>query len=153
MNKGFTLIEVMVSIAILAILSSLFISTNAWFERIETRIAMQTIQADLLLAQKSAFDEYEWVSICPSKNGHTCDATWGSSYMVFYRETKKPIWHRILNKNIQIIYQGFPSNTQIDYQPSNEQISNGTLIIAYRSRSYYRLIFNQAGRIRIESVQ
>lgn len=151
MSSGFSFIECMVTISIMAILGSFAFSALSWHHRIQAKIAAEMLMSDLILAQQKSQSSRKNIILCPMNQENTCDSTWKNTYQLYEKTTGKILYQQKLNPKIQITYQGFPNHHQIDFQPYYPQISNGTFHITYDSKAYYQIILNQAGNVKMLS--
>ena len=83
-SKGFTLIELMVTVAIAAVLLTLGVPS---FTKLMTKNQLsgeiQTLQGTINFARSEAIKRSTWVSICKSNNQSTCGGTWSDGWIVF----------------------------------------------------------------------
>ncbi|WP_456405196.1 GspH/FimT family pseudopilin [Thiolapillus sp.] len=90
--KGFTLVEVVVTVAVVGILASLAIPA---FESIRARNAMagsvNLFLAQAHLARSTAVTREKHITLCPTQNGSECHAdhqSWQGGYLVFEDSNK-----------------------------------------------------------------
>ena len=85
-NRGFTLIELMVAIAILAICATLATpAMGSLLERQRASAAMGALRTQMQLARMAAITHRQPAVLCPSVDGIACDETvdWSGGWMVF----------------------------------------------------------------------
>ena len=146
--KGFTLIEVLVSLFILAILSlsavNLFTKHQAGLEP-----AFELYQ-DLHLAQSEAIARQRPVTLCPTDDSHQCINQWTKHYTIFFTQDGKtiPVKHHTLNCD-RLIGQT-TLNQPITFSPAGHCLQQGTLTV-YKNKSFTQLIFLRSGRVRMTS--
>lgn len=84
--KGFTLIEAMITVAVLAIISAIAApSLTPIIDSNRASSAATSIQGAILFARSEAIKRNEEVSVCPSTNQSTCsDSTdWQTGWIVY----------------------------------------------------------------------
>ena len=85
-NYGFTIIELLVTVAILAILSAIAIpSFNELIDSNARRTQLASIGGDLRHARGEALGKRQEVVICSSANGTTCSGNtdWSNGWIIF----------------------------------------------------------------------
>ena len=85
-ERGFTLIELMVTIAIAVILTGLAASPmSKMFASNRVQTEASSFVSDLMLARAEAVKRGQGVSLCPSSNGTTClgTNTWNSGWIIY----------------------------------------------------------------------
>ncbi|WP_457674904.1 GspH/FimT family pseudopilin [Thiolapillus sp.] len=90
--RGFTLVELLVAVAVMAILTSLAIPA---FSHMKARNAMagsvNLFLAQLYLARSTAIARETHITLCPSADGSSCDddhQNWQSGYLIFENPNK-----------------------------------------------------------------
>ncbi len=82
-NKGFTLVELMVTIAIASILLVVGVpSLNTLYETTRTNQSIKKIETIIAYARNQALSYNRTVSLCPNSN-NDCGANWKSGIQVF----------------------------------------------------------------------
>ncbi|MGY0556390.1 GspH/FimT family pseudopilin [Lysobacter sp. A421] len=83
-NRGFTLIELMVTIVVLAILLTIGLPSFQGTLR-SNRVATTTNEmvASLALARSEAIKGSQGAGMCASKDGGACDGTWNDGWIVW----------------------------------------------------------------------
>lgn len=107
---GFTLIEMMVAVAIMGILTSAFVSMGNLVREYRVGYVGQRLYNALLLARSEAIKRSAVVSVCKSRNGASCatgaGAGWEAGWLVFVDVNG----NRVVEGNDRIIrvYNGIP---------------------------------------------
>ncbi|MBD8898103.1 GspH/FimT family pseudopilin [Rhodanobacter sp. DHG33] len=86
-NQGFTLIELMVTLVILAVLTMIALpSFRDTIRRSQVSASSNALLADISYARSEAIDRGQVVTMCPSTTGSACTTsgtTWGTGWMVY----------------------------------------------------------------------
>ena len=160
-SKGFTLIELLFAVAILTIILSLVIPS---MERLrlfsQSAAATQQLMAILNFSRQQSVTYKTSVSICPTKNSHTCSNNWRDSLMVFndknssgLRDTGENIlkYTDIVEEGEKLVWKGSGSRRYIRYKFSGEtRNQNGRL--SYCSKNNHvvaQIIIYHTGRARV----
>lgn len=87
MTRGFTLVELMVTLAVLAILTMVSVpSFRDTIRRSRVTAASNALLADLHYARAEAINRGQLVSLCPSSNGSSCTAggtSWEAGWLIY----------------------------------------------------------------------
>lgn len=82
--RGFTLVELMVTIAIVAILAAIaFPSFQATIRSNRLATSSNELLATIALARSEALRSARGAGICPSEDGATCSADWNDGWIVW----------------------------------------------------------------------
>ncbi len=83
-NRGFTLVELMVTVAIVAILAAIaFPSFEATMRSNRVATATNELQASISLARSEAMRNPNGAAICTSRAGTACDGEWSDGWLVW----------------------------------------------------------------------
>lgn len=169
-NTGFTLIEILVTIAIVGIVASFAIpSFNNLIVSNRNTTAANELMANLLLAKSEALKRSSNVTLCPSADQSTCSGSsdYSTGWIVFLdcndnNSTNDAVANCGPNNREEIIKvrEGFDSmfinnasDTKITFQFSGRTGGNSTFNIGKdASNVKKRIVINPVGRVRATSV-
>ena len=110
--KGFTLVELMVSITILAILTAIVIPNfNEFVIKIRVDNEISQLHRLLLVARNSAINANQNVTVCPLDIDSNCTSDWKKEIIVFIDGNKDDIFNADLN---EVIIRMKPASKSID---------------------------------------
>jgi len=158
-NNGFTLLELIISLAIMAILLGLAISLNSHLIAYYRRdVAAKTLLSALNAARSAAMSRGRVVTLCPSEDRKTCDGDWSHRLLVFIDTaatgevvSDDAILH-VYNKlaHGQLELHAFPTSRYFRFAPNSfSDNQNGRFTFCYKGKGW-QLIVNRLGRIRLE---
>ncbi len=84
-NRGFTLIEMMITIVLIAIMVNLVVPMGQVAEKFKLDYVNQRIYSSAVLARSEAIKRAVTVSVCRSTTGNSCQAgtNWADGWVVF----------------------------------------------------------------------
>ncbi len=84
-NNGFTLIELMITIVLMAIMVSMVLPLGQVAEGFKLDYLNQRIYSSAILARSEAIKRSETVSLCRSTSGTACNegANWADGWIIF----------------------------------------------------------------------
>lgn len=98
-SKGFTLVELLVSIAILAIITMLAIpSMSEYIVEMRVDNEISELHRLILTARNTAISSGKNVTVCPL-SGTTCGANWQGEISVFTNDTNSLVDNRVFNND------------------------------------------------------
>lgn len=154
LNKGFTLIELMVAITIISIVSAYAVPS---FQQsmVNNRLIgeVNNMYSMLSLARTEALRRNDYVSICPF-NGTSCNGTDFTNGSVVYLDTTNAALATIPSKSSIIRYfDKFPNSsdkgkgiTKFTFSPTGA-VRTGTILICNPGFNSYSIIVNGDGSI------
>ncbi len=132
-THGFSLIELMVVIAIAAIISGLAApSFSRMLNSNRIQSAASALQGDMMYARTEAVKRGMWVSMCPSANQSTCDASsnaWQNGWIVFYDAVGNGVFDSSVDTILKV----------------RAKMPGGNTIAASPAPSQNAIIFNREG--------
>ncbi len=164
-NKGFSLIEIIITIAILGILSSYALpSFSHLLSRNQQRSVLFQLFRHHQLARSEAIKRNQSIILCKSSNARQCNpaADWHEGWIIFadtdnnrlLNGTESLIYsYQGQNYKLSVNYRGFGSHNYIRYFPDGHSSTNGTFVLCSRddSVSAKSLIISRTGRARIDT--
>jgi type IV fimbrial biogenesis protein FimT len=88
-QKGFTLIETLISIAILTFLTTITIPTFLDFTvRVRVNNEVSALHRLLLITRNHAVNQERFVTLCPLNSSGQCSSNWHEAISVFYDDNK-----------------------------------------------------------------
>ncbi|MBL4852096.1 MAG: GspH/FimT family pseudopilin [Gammaproteobacteria bacterium] len=162
--RGFTLIELMVTLTIAAILVTLSTSFGNLLQRNELTTVVNTLVADMNFARSEAIKTGTEVIICITQDGLNCAKgdRWHDGWMVYYdkdgdrrRDDDEPLTRQqsALSGTTSIIYNGRPVDNYVRFQASGTTNYNGTFAICNSRNTALKraLVLSNTGRLRSSS--
>lgn len=158
---GFTVLELMSTLAITSILLSLAIPSGQQLLRHQTKTAVTNQMTGLLhYARETAISSGHNTGICPTSDSINCGKTWGRSFIVYKDLDNNKSFDPDQGEALQIAtfdnrwsvnWRAFNSTDQIRFQPSGHTFNqNGTMEICppFATESVNTLVLNRIGRLR-----
>ena len=159
-TKGFTLLELVISLGIMAILLGLAISLNsnliAYYRR---DVAAKRLLSVLNATRSAAISRGQFVTLCPSEDKKTCDGDWQHSLLIFIDTRADGNIARdnaILHIDNKLAYgqlklHAFPTSRYFRFAPNGfPDNQNGSFTFCYKNKGW-KVIVNRLGRIRLEA--
>lgn len=144
-NKGFTLIELMVVIAIVAIVSAIALpSLTAFIDSTRFSAQANDLVAALNYARSEAVKRNADVSVCPSTDGATCasSSSWSTGWLVTLADGTVIQVYPALKSGITL---SASASGSLAYKPSGQSTARTfSLCGSGRSRS---IQISQSGRV------
>ena len=160
-NSGFTLLELLSAIAIVAILSSISVPyLHDMVINQRRHVEQKRLLATLSYARSMAISHGKFVTVCPSTDKRHCVSDWQQSLVVFTdQDTKANVdEHDTVLRRVNALAYGklhlkaFPSTRYFRFHPNGfSDNQNGTFAYCYQQQGW-QLILNRTGRMREEMV-
>jgi len=160
--KGFTLIELMVVISIIAILASLAVPSFADMIRRQKSSGEANVLFSLVyLARSEAIKRNSIVTICKSLDANQCGGTWSDGWIVFQDNDKDGsrdagetlISSGVMGNEYQLSWSAFGSNNYIRFTQNGLTLSqNGTFVLCPNDNDvkYARaVVISKTARVRL----
>lgn len=157
---GFTLLEMMISLSIAAILGSLAVPgfSSLLLDNSRTTAVNSFVHA-LYLARSESIKRGSVVSICKTSDGQTCanGAAWNGGWMVFANDDRDDLPVRDPDEAVLHVYEGWSAGSitsnraAYSFRPYTQSVVNGTLVFCdHRGSAFARaIIISHTGRPRI----
>ncbi len=156
-DKGFTLLELLITLGIVVILVSLAVSLNSsLIAHYRREVAAKRLISALNAARSAAISQGQNVTLCPSEDKKTCDDDWQHQLLIFIGGNKNT---KVVNNNaILHVYNKLPYGrlqlgtkrivrylrfTANGFPPNNQ---NNTFFFCYKNDSW-KIRVNGLGRI------
>lgn len=172
-SRGFTLIEVLVTLAVMAVLATLAIpSMAAFMDSIRLRSASNTFFSHLHLARSEAVKRNSRVVLCKSADGVSCvsDGGWEQGWIVFHDantnaalDSGETVIHRAAPLAASLRFTGNTNVARyVSFAPTGATqlvggaFQAGTFTVCRQSASSgdaYQIILNAVGRPRVQKVE
>ena len=158
--RGFTLIEVMISVVLLSILVSMTAPLSTLVESFRLDFLNQRLYASSMLARSESIKRGDIISICRSPTGTTCDTTnvnWAAGWVVFVNPNNNDTIDtgeeviRVYNAIATNLRITWSAGNRLTFSPRGRPVSNGNFILCFdgRTASDLRLVtVNLTGQVR-----
>ena len=160
-SGGFTLIELMIATALLAILGGLAVPafTGLLYDSMRSN-AVNAFVHTVFLARSEAMKRGQTVSICKSPDGNSCNNTasdWNTGWIAFANIDRDEPPVRDENEPILAVQGAWPrgritaNRKAFSFRPHVQGIVNGTIVFCdpRGSATARAIIINRAGRPRL----
>ncbi len=163
-QSGFTLIELMVTLSVAAILATLSTGFSSLSQRNQLTTALNTLVTDMNYTRSEAIKSGDEMVICISTDGENCSRgdDWRLGWIIYSdsdgdrrRDPSETIkkYQNEINGSTQIQYNGRPVDNFIRFLPTGITNYNGTFSFCSRTiQSLKRvLVLSNTGRFRPSS--
>lgn len=159
-NSGFTLIEIMIALAVLSILGTLAVPgfSNLLQDSARTS-AVNSFIHTVFLARSEAIKRGQVVSICKSTDGANCNAAaeWNGGWITFVNSDRDEPPQRDADESLLFVQQSWQggkvtsNRTAFSFRPHTQGVVNGTLVFCDKrgSTSARAVIISHVGRPRV----
>lgn len=157
---GFTLIETMVTVAVIAITASMFVPAMQTFVANNRLISVANgLVSDLSLARSEAIKRATSVTVCQSTNGTACNnSAWTSGWIVFVDvntsgtvdagDTVLKISRGTANSMATVTQGGFSTAGYVQFNASGESNSGtGTFTVCQPKYNTQQITVSGTGRV------
>ncbi|MBL1433879.1 MAG: hypothetical protein COC09_02220 [Gammaproteobacteria bacterium] len=162
--RGFTLIELMITLAIAAILVTTSTGFGNIIQRNELTTVLNTLITDMNFARSEAIKTGTEVVICISQDGINCAKgdSWHNGWMVYYdsngdrrKDSDEPLTRQqnALGGTITIVYNGRPVDNYVRFRSDGTTHYNGTFALCNTRDTELKraLVLSNTGRLRSAS--
>ncbi|MBO9481368.1 GspH/FimT family pseudopilin [Salinisphaera sp. G21_0] len=122
-NRGFTLVEMMITIVLIAIMVNLVVPLGQIAEKFKLEYVNQRLYASAVLARSEAIKRAETVSVCRSTTGDGCQpgVNWADGWIVFVNRNGNN--HVDWGEDIIRVYNPVSSPVEILWHSNAEVLS------------------------------
>lgn len=142
-RKGYTLIEILIVLALFAILFSIAIPNSSYFNRVKENMELEELRKDLLITRNKA--------ILESQNYYFYFDVVNNQYIIKTGENHKPFKTKVLVSGIRLNKDSNQSNWVFTYKGTTKNA--GTIRLSNSRGKIYELTVTPAtGRISLKEV-
>lgn len=119
-NNGFTLIELMITIVLMAIMVSMVLPLGQVAEGFKLDYLNQRVYSSAILARSEAIKRSETVSLCRSTSGTACNAgaNWADGWIIFVN----PDGNNVIDVGEEVIQVYNPISSPVNITWNNGQL-------------------------------
>lgn len=157
--RGYTLIELLITLSIAAILGSLSISGLS-------HLAARTVQYNAIQSTITSLNRTRYLAVklnrriglCSLTEDAKCSTDWSGKYLGGFIDANQNrkidsgeeiVFRQEWNPSLNIQWDDRFTNSAITYQPNGTVVSNGTIYLSNNGKPFAKLIVNNYGRFRI----
>jgi type IV fimbrial biogenesis protein FimT len=154
-NSGLTLIELLVTVAIVAVLTSLAVPNfRTMLVKRSVLTAADAMISDFRYARSEALKRSTRVSLCASSNGMTCSgagAAWKNGWIIFIDANGNGSWDA--GDEILRVQQAFLSIASIQDDPANDKVSFTYQPTGVAKSSTQTFVFTPSGSVPVNGTR
>lgn len=149
--KGFTLLEIIVSMAIISIMLTIIVpSFRSFYEHYQQKISAFQLLSAIQTARQEAIVRGETVTLCKSRNLKTCSGEWRDGYIVLAGDKLIYAFQKENNQAKGAIHwRARLKQEQLQFMPNGlTRAENGTFLYCeegFKSPSWL-IILNKSGK-------
>jgi type IV fimbrial biogenesis protein FimT len=164
MTKGFTLVEVLLTLALILILAGLAVpSYQALVAKNRASAQVNQLISAINLARSEAVRRHQVITLCKSEDGKTCGGEWSQGWIIF---VDQQVSGQVdFNDEILRVYHAVPkgsflewvaqrSNDYLQMDPSGATHGQAGTFYYYpnvgHKEKFSRVIVSNTGRVRID---
>ncbi|CUB02459.1 GspH/FimT family pseudopilin [Marinomonas fungiae] len=149
--KGFSLLELLIVVAMISIVSSAFLSSNivGYYQRWQARRILSQDVSDLLLlisrARSLAMSSGQSVLLC---GGANCNGAWQQQAFIRITNQAGALQTQKFSPETTIVWRGFPAQrAYLQFLPTGlSSYQNGSFYLCRAQAEALRILVNQSGR-------
>lgn len=161
-STGYTILELMVSLSVLAILTATATNLSDLYSTLQFRLSTNTLFDTVSAARETAVNTRRYTFLCPTSDTQTCSSSWPSQHYLLITDSngnrkldESDTIIRIIQipKQIRVKWQAFGNKSTLIFTPegvTNNQ--NGRFRLCDTTRTDLKpatIIVNKAGRARL----